>query len=118
MKYTKEERLLIGAEIYSHQLTMRQAAQKYQINPYTARDYMREYRDEHNLPPKEADDHITIIAAKKTRKFDDLNDMDRKQLIDEVIKARIEAERAKKGYIVKGDGPNKEFIILNNKNSK
>lgn len=40
MKCSKEQRLLIGREIYSHEITLSQAADKYQINPYTARDYM------------------------------------------------------------------------------
>ena len=44
--------------------------------------------------------------------------MDEEELIDEVIKARVETERAKKGYAVKGGGPEKEFISLSNSNSK
>ena len=42
----------------------------------------------------------------------------RKELIEELIKAKINEARAKKGYEVKGVGQNKEFISLNNKNSK
>ncbi len=38
MKYNKEKRLLIGREIYSHEITISQAANKYGINPYTASD--------------------------------------------------------------------------------
>ena len=49
-KYTLEERLEIGRQIYSHQLTVNEAAVKYDINHYTARDYMRYYRDKNNLP--------------------------------------------------------------------
>ena len=40
------------------------------------------------------------------------------QLINEVIKARVEAERAKKGYVVKRGGPEKEFINLSDLNTK
>ena len=40
------------------------------------------------------------------------------QLISEVIKARVEAERAKKGYVVKGGCPEKEFINLSDLNTK
>ena len=36
----------------------------------------------------------------------------------QVAKLEIENERLKKGYEVKGVGANKEFILLNNKNSK
>ena len=42
-KYTLNERLEIGRHIYSHQLTINEAALKYNINNYTARDYMRYY---------------------------------------------------------------------------
>ena len=51
MKYNKEQRLLIGREIYTHTITISQATNKYGINPYTARAYMREYRDINGLEP-------------------------------------------------------------------
>ena len=44
--------------------------------------------------------------------------MSREELIEEVMKARIEAERAKKGYLVKGDGQKKVFVPINSKNLK
>lgn len=44
--------------------------------------------------------------------------MTKDQLIDEVIKARVGEERAKKGYIVKGGGQEKEFITLEDVNLK
>lgn len=40
------------------------------------------------------------------------------QLEYENMKLKIEVERLKKGYTVKGVGKNKEFVIINNKNSK
>jgi len=123
-KYTLEERLEIGREIYSHQLTVSEASIKYEINHYTARDYMRYYRDKNNLPPMNslyAKSQTPVTNESKPKKFvkyDDLETLSKEQLIDEVIKARVEAERAKKGYKVKGDGQEKEFISLNNTNSK
>jgi len=36
----------------------------------------------------------------------------------ENMKLRVELERSKKGYIVKGDGQKKEYISINNKNLK
>lgn len=123
MKYTLEQRLEIGREIYSHQLTVSEAAVKYDINIYTARDYMRYYRDKCNLPPMQEnkaipDSQKQEVKIKKFVKYDDLESLSKEQLIDEVIKARVEAERAKKGYKVKGDGQGKEFINLNKKNLK
>ena len=40
------------------------------------------------------------------------------QMEYENMKLKIEVERLKKGYTVKGVGKNKEFVIINNKNSK
>lgn len=44
--------------------------------------------------------------------------MSKQELMDEIVKAKIEAARAKKGYEVKGDGCSKEYVPINNKNSK
>lgn len=123
-KYTLEERLEIGRQIYFHQLTVGEAAVKYGLNHYTARDYMRDYRDKNNLPAMNslyAKSQAPTSAEAKPKKFvkyDDLETLSKEQLIDEVIKARVEAERAKKGYKVKGVGQEKEFINLKNTNSK
>ena len=43
---------------------------------------------------------------------------DLEKLEYENLKLRIENERLKKGYLVEGDGPNKKFISIKNKNSK
>ena len=121
MKYSLDERLSIGREIYSKSISIYEAADKYDINLYTARDYMRLYRDKCGLPvvlndidnpkPKEK-------VRKQFVKYDDLETLSKDELIDEVIKARVECERSKKGYTVKGGGQEKEFIILKNQNSK
>ena len=52
------------------------------------------------------------------KKYEDLEFLSTDQLINEVIKARVEAERAKKGYAVKGGGQEKEFINLSDLNTK
>lgn len=44
MKYTKEERMQIGKEIFQGEMTKAKAAVKYNINIYTARDYLRLYK--------------------------------------------------------------------------
>ena len=66
MKYTKEERLDIGRQIYDGKLSRYEAAEKYNINDHTARDYMRLYRDVNNLPPKKAERSLHI-GAKSTQ---------------------------------------------------
>lgn len=119
MKYTKEERLNIGREIYTHTITIGEAADKYDIDWYTARNYMRIYKDVNKLPPmSDGAEQLKVINEAKKNKFDDLESLSKDQLIDEVIKARIETERVKKGYTVKGSGQEKEFISLLDSNTK
>lgn len=119
MKYSKEERLQIGREIYTHELTYSEAAVKYDINQYTARDYMRAYRDINKLGPMDDySEEFKLIQNKKKVKYLDLENLSRNELIDEVIKARVETERTKKGYSVKGGGQEKEFMNISETNSK
>lgn len=118
-KYTLEHQLEIGKEIYTRQLTISEAAIKYEINIYTARDYMRMYRDKNQLPARnENPNNPKPIMKKNTIDYDDLSNLSKEELIDEVIKARVETERAKKGYTVKGGGAEKEYISLKNQNLK
>ena len=44
--------------------------------------------------------------------------MTKEELIQELVKARINEARLKKGYEVKGVGAEKVFIPLDNKNTK
>ncbi|MDO9629603.1 MAG: hypothetical protein Q7I99_06855 [Acholeplasmataceae bacterium] len=119
MKYTKEQRLDIGKKIYTREITVAQASELYEVNLYTARDYMRLFRDTHDLPPLDNDSEIqNALAKSKHSSLEELGQLSRQQLIAEVIKARIEAERAKKGYEVKGGGLTKAFTILKKKSSK
>ena len=80
---------------------------------------MREYRDTNNLEPmSDTSEEFKIIQNKRKVNFSDLESMSKDQLINEVIKARVEAERAKKGYLVKGGGLEKEFLNLDEANLK
>ena len=119
MNFTKEERMQIGREIYTHEITITEATEKYGVNWYTARSYMRQYRDINKLPPmSDGQEELKAINKNKKKKSEDLESMSKDQLINEVIKARVEAERAKKGYAVKGGGQEKEFISLSDLNTK
>ena len=80
---------------------------------------MREYRDTNNLEPmSDTSEEFKIIQNKRKVNFSDLESMSKDQLINEVIKSRVEAERAKKGYLVKGGGLEKEFLNLDEANLK
>lgn len=44
IKYSKEERLEIGKRIYERKLNCYEAGEKYNISPWTAREYFRLYK--------------------------------------------------------------------------
>ena len=116
MKYTKPERLAIGRRIYEGKLTKEAAADFYDINVYTARDYLREYKAAINVSKPVKPDPLKSLPHDLVNP--DYEHMSRDELLEELIKSKINEARAKKGYAVKGDGATKEFIILSNKNSK
>ena len=117
MRRSKEERLEIGRRIYTGELTTAMAAKQYNVNYYTARTYLRNYKAACADVPKR-------LRAKKKEIPDGAllragyEDMTREELIDELIRARINEERAKKGYAVRGAGAGKEFIPLGSLNMK
>lgn len=46
MKYTKEQRLDIARRVYDGELTIEEAAVKYDLNPSSVKGYLRLYRAE------------------------------------------------------------------------
>ena len=121
MKYTKQERLEIGCRMYNGELTRYEAAEEYGINDNTARSYMRMYRDVHGLPAKRATKSAgDVVIKQKTYapEYAEYADMTKEELIRELVKAKITEARLKKGYEVKGDGADKVFMPLDNKNTK
>ena len=108
MKYSKEQRLDIGRQIYDGVITKYEAAEQYEISIQTARDYMRLYRNENHLPPKYGHSSNGNPAIHKTvpgpNNLEAYEAMSKEELIRELVKARIAEARLKKGYEVKGDG--------------
>lgn len=120
MKYTKEQRLDIGRRIYAGEIDCYQAAEQYDINHYTARDYMRLYRDTNQLPKKsiarKSNESVYVPStSNKQVNLQEYQDMSKEELIQALIQARITEARLKKGYEVKGDG---SIIQYNNKNTR
>ena len=120
MKYTKENRLDIGRRIYEGEITRYQAAEEYGISEQTARNYMRMYRDVNQLPPKRYTRKSIQAPSFKSAPagLEEFEAMTKEELIQELVKARITEARLKKGYMVKGDGPDREYILLDSKNIK
>ena len=118
MKYTKEQRLDIGRRIYDGEIDCHQAAEQYEINHYTARDYMRMYRDVNQLPKKRKSNNDSIVTTSSSNNqvsLQEYQDMSKEELIQALIQARITEARLKKGYEVKGDG---SIIQYSSKNTK
>lgn len=109
MKYTKEQRLDIGRQIYDREITKFQASEIYDISVGTAREYMRLYRDTNHLPKmkkeKPSGQHESLRKQNtEPAGLEDYAEMSKDELIRELVRARIREARLKKGYEVKGDG--------------
>lgn len=123
MKYELEERLEIGKQIYNNEISKYDASVKYGISVDTARDYMRMYRDANNLVSKDKTQlGVKMLQASSTssstHNLSDYESMTKEDLLQQVIKLRINEQRLKKGYEVKGDGSEKVFLPLDSKNMK
>ncbi len=112
MKYTRQQRLDIGKDIHDNHLLYEEAMRKYGLARTTVENYYRMYLDEYGLKSNKT------ISYRSDLSYSELGSLSKEELIDELIKARVEAERAKKGYMVKGGGQEKEFITLKKQNSK
>ena len=121
MKYTKEERLEIGRKIFENGWSNRYAANIYGIGEESARRYYHMYVDEHDI---EAIPKSKQRTGKATAAFTNNSDlveyasMTKEELIEELMKAKIRESRLKKGYMVKGAGADKKYILLDIKNTR
>jgi len=120
MIYTTEERLDIGRRVHEREISRRVAATEYKISEYTIRDYVAMYRAANNLSSKRMAHKISYKApvSSAPARREDYETMTKEELILELVKARIAEARLKKGYEVKGVGADKEYIPLDNKNTK
>ena len=99
MKYTKQERLEIGRKIHESGLSSLKAASIFDISEESARRYRIMYEE-------------SIGVNHKLEKAATLSDV-RAVYGDYSREARL-----KKGYRVKGDGADKEYFLLDSKNTK
>ena len=125
MPYTEDERLAIGEQIYKHEISQKDAMKKYGICKATAENYVRAYKELNGIPIDRKKPIVSPSGTKPvqtkasaTTEMEEYMAMSKEELIRELILAKANELRAKKGYEVKGAGANKEFIPLNNKNSK
>ena len=131
MKYSKEQRIDIGRQVYTHELSRMEASQKYEVSDSSLDVYVSLYKLVSGIQTQ----NTRVAIRNKTDKTDrnepkpreDTSEtwdietyqaMSKEELINELIRAKVNEARAKKGYEVRGDGTNKEFISLSRKNSK
>jgi transposase len=131
MKLSKEQKVDIGRQLYNHEITREEAMEKYSCSTSSIDYSIQAFKKAMGIPTetKFTISHSEVPSEKRTQKqsskktqlvpdIETYMAMTKEELIDELIKAKANELRAKKGYEVKGDGVNKEFISLNNKNMK
>ena len=119
-------RIDIGRDIYTSGMSCADAMAKYNLSHGSVERYVSMYKVENgikgtrslsceNPAPKQLSK-----ARQATSNYDieSYKAMSKEELIDELIRAKVNEARAKKGYEVKGDGANKEYSSLSNKNFK
>lgn len=118
MLYPKEKRLEIGKKVYTKEITIPEACKEYGLKKRTIYNYLDDYKKANNIPVRKPSTCNRGIKTDTVLSIDDYMAMSKEELIRELILSKANELRAKKGYEVKGDGVNKEFVPLNNKNSK
>ena len=125
MKYSKEERLEVGRKIHESGLSNLNAGIMFGISEESARRYRILYEQSQGIKHDSSRAHkcpvdtaALITPGEPMSSSDDYSSMTREELIEELMKSKIREERLKKGYLVKGVGADKEYILLDNKNTK
>ena len=131
MKYSKEQRIDIGRQVYTHELSRMEASEKYGVSDSSLDVYVSLYKLASGIQTQNSRVAIRNKTDKtdwhEQKKKEDASDawniesyraMTKEELINEIIRAKVNEARAKKGYEVRGDGTNKEFVSLSRKNSK
>ena len=125
MKYSKEERLEVGRKIHESGLSNLNAGIMFGISEESARRYRILYEQSQGIKHDSSRAHkcpvdtaALITPGEPMSSSDDYSSMTREELIAELMKSKIREARLKKGYLVKGVGADKEYILLDSKNTK
>ena len=125
MKYSKEERLEVGRKIHESGLSNLNAGIMFGISEESARRYRILYEQSQGIKHDSSRAHkcpvdtaALITPGEPMSSSDDYSSMTREELIGELMKSKIREARLKKGDLVKGVGADKEYILLDSKNTK
>lgn len=106
----EEKEACIKCYLKEH-LTMSEVARRYNISKGLLSAWLRQYR-EHSGPWGVKEDQYTVMD----RILDKIHPYKVWETLDYWIQLEVENARLKKGYTVKGDGAEKEFVILSSRN--
>lgn len=114
-KWSPEEKERIVKRYYEGRLSRRQLAKEEKITACMLNQWIKKYEEEgiEGLISKTGKQGNAFAALHRSK---DLPEIERLQL--QVAQLQIEVERLKKGYIVKGVGAKKEFVVIKDLNSK
>ncbi|MBE6706251.1 MAG: transposase [Ruminococcaceae bacterium] len=112
--WTKEEKLKIIKRYSEEHLSARELGKIYNADHSMICRWIREYAVKGEVAFEEVKRSGNKYAALHTSK--NISEAERLKL--EIAKLRVENERLKKGYVVKGVGANKEFVTIKDVNTK
>lgn len=112
--WTKEDKLKIIKRYSEEHISARELGRIYDADHSMICRWIREYTAKGEDALEEKKRGRNKYAALHTSK--NMPEMERLKL--EIAKLRIENERLKKGYAVKGVGANKEFVTIKDVNTK
>lgn len=116
-KYSAEFKLQCIKEVVEEYKSQKEVCRKYQLDSHVLRRWLEHYHNDgekYFFEEHRGKGSGNLFAALHTSKS--LSREERLEL--ENLKLRIENERLKKGYMVKGVGANKEYVTILDANTK
>lgn len=116
MRSIDDEKMAIGKLVYDGELTVHQASVEYDVTEKTVNYWVKKYKESIGLKgtSKKYNNNNNVLSNERAA----YENMTKEELIRELILAKANELRAKKGYEVRGVGANKEFITSDEENSK
>ena len=116
-KYSPEFKIQCIKEMLEEHISTKEIGRKYNIDTHTLRYWIERYEEkgagyfyEEHRGKNSGNPYAALHTSKSLSKEE--------RLELEYLKLRIENERLKKGYMVKGVGANKEYVTILDANTK
>ena len=92
MKYTKEQRIDIGRQVYTHEISHADAEKKYGVVKSCIDRYIQDYKNANGIPTETRADRAESPALVKQAlplDIDAYKAMSKERLVDELIRAKV-----------------------------